>query len=117
MVKNNPLKNKLALNDLLSFSNGKNTLNRNTIGIRLKSLNKKSISFYNNFAFNELINNKNNNDRHNFQKNKKSQLDMLNLYSNSGRNSYVNIKNKNGRNLNMNQNEISKKLYLKNNHI
>ena len=104
----NSIKNKITLNDLLNFNNGKiinNINNKNLLGLKLKSLNKKSISFYNNFAFNELINNKNNNDRHNFQKNKKSQLDMLNLYSNSGRNSYVNIKNKNGGNLNMNQNE------------
>ena len=111
MVKNNPLKNKLALNDLLSFSNGKNTLNRNTIGIRLKSLNKKSISFYNNFAFNEFLNNnKVNNDKNNLQKNKQSQLDLYKVYSSSGRNSYVNIKNKNGnmvKNLNGNKYHIS----------
>ena len=97
MVKNNVLKNKITLNDLLTFSNSKNNTNRNNmVGFRLKSLNKKSISFYNNFAFNELNNNKKNNDKNTSQKNKQPQLDLYNVYSSNGRNSYVNIKNKNG---------------------
>ena len=97
MVKNNALKNKITLNDLLTFSNSKNNANRNNmVGFRLKSLNKKSISFYNNFAFNDLNNNKKNNDKNTFQKSKQSQLDLYNVYSSNGRNSYVNIKNKNG---------------------
>ena len=107
MVKNS-IKNKITLNDLLPFNNGKNgnnINNRNMLGLRLKSLNKKSISFYNNFAFNEFINNnKIINDKNNFQKNKQSQFDLLNFNSNSGRNSYVNIKAKNGGNININQN-------------
>ena len=97
-------KNKITLNDLLSFSNSKNNANRNNMfGFRLKSLNKKSISFYNNFAFNELITNKNNSDKNTFQKNKQPQLDLYNAYSSNGRNSYANIKNKN-RNFIKNQN-------------
>ena len=77
-------------------SNGKNTNidNKNTIGIRLKSLNKKSISFYNNYAFNELINH-NRIDKNLLQKNQQSQFDLFNINSNNGRNSYGNIKNKN----------------------
>jgi hypothetical protein len=105
MVKNNALKNKITLNDLLTFSNSKNNTNRNNmVGFRLKSLNKKSISFYNNFAFNELITNKNNSDKNAFQKNKQPQLDLYNVYSSNGRNSYANIKNKN-RNFIKKQNE------------
>ena len=99
MVKNNALKNKITLNDLLSFSNSKNDSNRsNMVGIKLKSLNKKSISFYNNFAFNEFNNNNNkiNNDKNPFQKNKQSRLELYNVYSSNGRNSYGNIINKNG---------------------
>ena len=96
MVKNNALKNKITLNDLLTFSNSKNNTNRNNmVGFRLKSLNKKSISFYNNFAFNELNNNNKNNNKNTSQKNKQPQLDLYNVYSSNGRNSYVNIKNKN----------------------
>ena len=56
-------------------------------------MNKKSISFYNNFAFNEFLNNnKVNNNKNNLQKNKQSQFDLYKVYSSSGRNSYVNIK-------------------------
>ena len=97
IVKNNQ-KNKLSLNNLLTFdANNKNdNANRNTFGIRLKSLNKKSISFYNNYAFNDLINNpKITNDKNSFQKKLQSQLDIFNINSNNGRNSYGNIKNKN----------------------
>ena len=93
VITKNNLKNKISLNDILSFSNGKNDLNKKTLGIRLKSLNKKSISFYNNFAFNEF-NNKKINDKYSIQKNQQSQFDLLNLNSN-GRNSYGNIKTKN----------------------
>ena len=96
MVKNNP-KNKLTLNHLLTFGANNNTndgVNRNTFGVRLKSLNKKSISFYNNYAFNELINNpKITNDKNSFQKKLQSQFDIFNINSNNGRNSYGNIKN------------------------
>ena len=96
MVKNNP-KNKLTLNHLLSFGANNNTndgVNRNAFGVRLKSLNKKSISFYNNYAFNELINNpKITNDKNSFQKKLQSQFDIFNINSNNGRNSYGNIKN------------------------
>ena len=84
MVKNNQ-KNKISLNNLLTFgANNKNdNINRNAFGIRLKSLNKKSISFYNNYAFNELINNpKIINDKNNFQKNLQSQFDIFSINSN-----------------------------------
>ena len=102
MVKNNQ-KNKVTLNDLLSFSNSK-TNNRNTVGARLKNLNKKSISFYNNNAFNELINNNKMINKNYLQKNQPSQFDIFNINSNGGRNSYTNIKNKNNGNVRKNMN-------------
>ena len=109
MVKNNQ-KNKLSLNNLLTFGgNTKNdNINRNTFGIRLKSLNKKSISFYNNYAFNELINNpKIINDKNTFQKNLQSQFDIFSINSNNGRNSYGNIKTKNNIKKNTNKYQFS----------
>jgi hypothetical protein len=104
VLKNNK-NNKLSLNDLLPISNGKNMINdnRNTIGIRLRSLNKKSISFYNNYAFNELINH-NKVDKNIFQKNQQSHFDIFNINSNNGRNSYGNIKSKNAGNMKKNEN-------------
>ena len=109
MVKNSP-KNKVTLNDILSFNNSK-TNNRNNVGTRLKNLNKKSISFYNNNGFNELINNNKIANKNYLQKNQQSQFDIFNFNSNSGRNSYVNIHNKinsNGRkNINGNKYHIS----------
>ena len=97
MVKNNR-KNKLFLNNLLTFgTNNKNDyVNRNTFDTRLKSLNKKSISFYNNYAFNELINNpKISNEKNSFQKRLQSQFDIFNINSNNDRKSYGDINNKN----------------------
>ena len=108
MTKNN-LKSKISLNDILSFSNGKNDFNKKTLGIRLKSLNKKSISFYNNFAFNEF-NSKNLNDKYSIQKNQQSQYDLFNINSNNGRNSYGNIKTKN-KNANTNANKSNSNKY------
>ena len=79
------------------------------MGIRLKSLNKKSISFYNNFAFNEF-NSKNLNDKYSIQKNQQSQYDLFNINSNNGRNSYGNIKTKN-KNANTNANKSNSNKY------
>ena len=93
-------KDKLFLNDIFALENE----NKNNKNIRLKTLNKKSISYCNN-ALDDLINkNKKNNNKHSFQKNKKDKYEFFNIKSINGRNHFVELKGQNTANLNHNIN-------------
>ena len=100
-------KEKLFLNDILTLDH--ENKNRN---IKLKTLNKKSISFYNN-ALDDLIKNKKkNNIKHSFQKNKGNKYDLYNMKAINGRNNFMGLKGQNTANLN---NNINIELFQNNN--
>ena len=89
-------KDKLFLNDLLNIETGHKKNNRN---IRLKTMNKKSISFYNKFI-DDITNNKAKNyNKHSFQKEKREKLDILNIKTSNGRNDFMELKGQNTTNL------------------
>jgi hypothetical protein len=100
-LKNSP-KGKLSLNDLLSIGSNKIYSYRNKNGkSKLKSLNKKSISFYNKYNFNDFVSNpKIGGEKISLQKNQISKFDLFNKKSEKSTGSYVNIKNTNLGNLN-----------------
>jgi hypothetical protein len=93
-LKNSP-KGKLSLNDLLSIGSNKIYSYRNKNGkSKLKSLNKKSISFYNKYNFNDFVSNpKIGGEKISLQKNQISKFDLFNKKSENSTGSYVNIKN------------------------
>ena len=94
-LKNSP-KGKLSLNDLLSIGSNKIYSYRNKNGNKLKSLNKKSISFYNKCNFNDFVSNpKIGGEKISLQKNQISKFDLFNKKSENSTGSYVNIKNTN----------------------
>ena len=114
ILNNNHPKNKLSLNGPINFSDVKNINNNNNnhniVGMRLKSLNKKSISFYNNFALNELSQTPKNTIEKNLMKKNQlihPQYDLFNINYNNARNSYENNKmKKDGNNIrNINENK------------
>ena len=92
-------KDKFYLNDLLTseqeYKNNKN--------LRLKTMNKKSISFYNN-ALDDLIKKKKNENKHSFQKNKRNKNEFFNIKALNGRNHFNELKGQNTANLNNNIN-------------
>ena len=92
-------KDKFYLNELLTseqeYKNNKN--------IRLKTMNKKSISFYNN-ALDDLIKKKKNENKHSFQKNKRNKNEFFNIKALNGRNHFNELKGQNTANLNNNIN-------------
>jgi hypothetical protein len=91
-LKNSP-KGKLSLNDLLSIGSNKIYSYRNKNGNKLKSLNKKSISFYNKCYFNDFASNQKIGEKMSLQKNQISKFDLFNKKSENSTGSYVNIKN------------------------
>ena len=94
-LKNSP-KGKLSLNDLLSIGSNKIYSYRNKYGNKLKSLNKKSISFYNKCNFNDFANNqKIGGEKISLQKNQISKFDLFSKKSENSTGSYANIKNTN----------------------
>ena len=101
-------KDKLFLNDILNLDHE----HKNNKNIRLKTLNKKSISFYNNALDDIINNNKKNNNKHSFQKSKKEQLELFNMKSINGRNNFLELKNYNTTNI---KNNININLFHNNN--
>ena len=93
-------KDKLSLNELVSLEQ-KNKTNKN---IRLKTLNKKSISFYNN-AVDDLINNKKKIHSKFFvpKNNCKNKYELFNLNPINGRNNFVELQKQKTVNLKNNQ--------------
>jgi hypothetical protein len=92
-LKNSP-KGKLSLNDLLSIGSNKIYSYRNKNGNKLKSLNKKSISFYNKCNFNDFASNqKIGGEKISLQKNQISKFELFSKKSENSTGSYVNIKN------------------------
>ena len=99
-LKNSP-KGKLSLNDLLCIGSNKVYSYRNKNSNKLKSLNKKSISFYNNCNFNDFVSNqKIGGEKISLQKNQISKFDLFKKKAENSSGSYTNIKNKNMRNSN-----------------
>jgi len=92
-------KDKLFLNDLLTSDQE----HKNNKNIRLKTMNKKSISFYNN-ALDDLFKKKKNENKHSFQKNKRSKYELYNIKAINGRNHFNELKGQNTANLNNNIN-------------
>ena len=92
-------KDKLFLNDLLTSDQE----HKNNKNIRLKTMNKKSISFYNN-ALDDLFKKKKNENKHSFQKNKRSKYELYNIKAINGRNNFNELKGQNTANLNNNIN-------------
>ena len=101
-------KEKLFLNDILTLDQEQ----KNNRNIRLKTLNKKSISFYNNILDDVVNNKKKHNIKHSFQKTKKNKYDLYNMKAINGRNNFVGLKGQNTANLN---NNINIELFPRNN--
>jgi hypothetical protein len=99
-LKNSP-KGKISLNDLLSIGSNKIYSYRNKNGNKLKSLNKKSISFYNKYNFNDFVSNqKIGIEKISLLKNQISKFDVFRKKSENSTGSYVNIKTTNMSNSN-----------------
>ena len=83
------------MNNLLALDREK----KDNTKIRLKTFNKKSISYSNNALDEQNNSRKKSNEKNSFQKNKKEKIDIYNLNHIKNRNSISNLKGENTVNL------------------